>query len=133
VRVAIGLRRDAPRERKLGGVSGSARFSPFQRGPLDVPLGRWSLDHSPMFLAMDVMSRLFSPYDLNPHGDNPLHEVLAESIDFQPYSRGTCVALSLSQTRYSRAVRLTVVQHSPQAKTRSLRPLPVGACSAEPA
>src|SRR5271157_1202647 len=26
-------------------VSQSARFSPFQRGPLDVLLGRWSLDH----------------------------------------------------------------------------------------
>jgi NTE family protein len=50
------------------GVSRSARFSPFQRGPLDVLLGRWSLDHSPMFVVMDMMSRLFSPYDLDPHG-----------------------------------------------------------------
>src|SRR5215475_4069875 len=41
-------------------VSRSARFSPFQRGPLDVLLGRWSLDHSPMFLTIDMMSRLFS-------------------------------------------------------------------------
>jgi NTE family protein len=69
------------------GVSRSARFSPFQRGPLDVLLGRWSLDHSPMFVAMDMMSRLFSPYDLDPHGANPLHEVLAEAIDFKRLSR----------------------------------------------
>src|SRR5580693_57186 len=68
-------------------VSRSARFSPFQRGPLDVLLGRWSLDHSPMFVAMDMMSRLFSPYDLAPHGDNPLYEVLAEAIDFKRLSR----------------------------------------------
>src|SRR5512134_2582150 len=28
-------------------VSEAARFSPFQRGPVDRMLGRWSLDHSP--------------------------------------------------------------------------------------
>ena len=69
------------------GVSQSARFSPFRRGPLDVLLGRWSLDHSPLFVTMDMMSRLFSPYDLDPHGANPLHDVLAEAIDFKRLAR----------------------------------------------
>src|ERR1700691_5397547 len=69
------------------GVSRSARFSPFQRGPLDVLLGRWSLDHSPLFVTMDMMSRLFSPYDLNPHGANPLHEVLPEAINLKRLAR----------------------------------------------
>ncbi len=64
-------------------VSDAARFSPFQRGPLDVLLGRWTLDNSPLFVAMDVMSRLYSPYDLNPHGRNPLTGILAEVIDFE--------------------------------------------------
>jgi len=63
-------------------VSKGARYSPFRRGPLDVLLGRWTLDYSPMFIAMDLASRLFSPYDLNPGGRNPLTEILAESIDF---------------------------------------------------
>jgi NTE family protein len=63
-------------------VSAAARFSPFQRGPLDVLLGRWTLDQSPTFIAMDIMSRLFSPYDLNPLGTNPLSDVLAKTIDF---------------------------------------------------
>src|SRR4051812_2433761 len=49
-------------------VSRAARFSPFQRSPLDVLLGRWTLDYSPVFLAMDMMARVFSPYDLNPGG-----------------------------------------------------------------
>jgi NTE family protein len=62
-------------------VSDSARMSPFQRGPLDILLGRWTLDHSPMFIAMDLASRLFSPYDLNPGGLNPLRKVLAESLE----------------------------------------------------
>jgi NTE family protein len=64
-------------------VSDSARFSPFRRTPLDVLLGRWTLDHSPLFVAMDVMSRLFSPYDFNPGGTNPLRSILAELIDFE--------------------------------------------------
>jgi NTE family protein len=63
-------------------VSDAARFSPFQRGPMDVLLGRWTLDSSPIYVAMDLMSRLVSPYDLNPRGVNPLRDILAEQIDF---------------------------------------------------
>jgi NTE family protein len=63
-------------------VSKAALMSPFRRTPLDVLLGRWTLDHSPMFVAVDIASRLFSPYDLNPGGANPLEAVLAECIDF---------------------------------------------------
>ena len=68
-------------------VSDAARFSPFQRGPLDVALGRWTLDSSPMYVAMDLMSRLVSPYTVNPLGKNPLREILAELIDFELLAR----------------------------------------------
>jgi NTE family protein len=68
-------------------VSEAARFSPFQRGPLDVLLGRWTLDSSPIYVAMDLMSRLVSPYDLNPKGVNPLRDILAELIDFDLLAR----------------------------------------------
>jgi NTE family protein len=64
-------------------VSEAARFSPFRRGPLDVALGRWTLDSSPIYVTMDIMSRLLSPYDLNPMGNNPLRAILAETIDFE--------------------------------------------------
>jgi NTE family protein len=63
-------------------VSQAALLSPLRRTPLDVLLGRWTLDNSPVFVAMDLTSRLFSPYDLNPGGANPLREILAETIDF---------------------------------------------------
>jgi NTE family protein len=63
-------------------VSRAAEFGPLRRSPLDMLLGRWTLDHSPAFVAMDMASRLFSPYDLNPGGSNPLREVLAETVDF---------------------------------------------------
>jgi NTE family protein len=64
-------------------VADAARFSPFRRGPLDVLLGRWTLDSSPFYLAMDLMSRVLSPYDLNPSGRNPLSAILDEIIDFE--------------------------------------------------
>src|SRR5690606_20971625 len=63
-------------------VSQAALLSPFQRTPLDVLLGRWTLDNSPIFVAVDMMARMLSPYDLNPMGTNPLRAILAESVDF---------------------------------------------------
>jgi NTE family protein len=64
-------------------VSHAAVFSPLQRSPLDRLMGRWSLDTSPAYIAMDLMSRLLSPYDVNPMALNPLRRILAESIDFE--------------------------------------------------
>jgi NTE family protein len=68
-------------------VARGAAFSPLQRSPLDRLLGRWSLDSSPAYLAIDLMTRVFSPYDLNPLGLNPLRSILAESIDFDRLAR----------------------------------------------
>ena len=63
-------------------VSRAAAFSPLQRSPLDRLWGRWTLDTSPAYVAFDLVSRMFSPYDLNPLGFNPLRTILADSIDF---------------------------------------------------
>src|SRR5690242_20331136 len=68
-------------------VADSARFSPIRRSPLDVILGRWTLDTSPFYLAFDLASRVFSPYDLKFAGANPLHKVLASSVDFARVAR----------------------------------------------
>jgi len=67
-------------------VSQAALLSPFQRTPLDVLLGRWTLDNSPVFMAADMMARIFSPYDLNPMGTNPLRDILADTVDFEHLS-----------------------------------------------
>jgi NTE family protein len=64
-------------------VASAAAFSPLQRTALDRLLGRWTLDSSPVFIAFDLMSRVFSPYDLNPCGYNPLTAILEASIDFK--------------------------------------------------
>jgi NTE family protein len=74
-------------ERFWRSVSRAALLSPLRRGFLDILFDRWSLDHSPVFIAMDIMARVFSPYDLNPAGFNPLQQILAESIDFDRLGR----------------------------------------------
>jgi NTE family protein len=78
-------------------VSEAAAFSPFQRTPLDRLMGRWSLDHSPGYVAMDLMTRLASPYDLNPLGYNPLKPILEESIDFEAL-KGSPIKLFITAT-----------------------------------
>ncbi len=65
-----------------GRVAEAARFSPLQRSPLDRLMNRWSLDTSPAYLAMDLMSRMISPYSMNPFGHNPISDLLEKSIDF---------------------------------------------------
>lgn len=79
-------------------VSRAAAFSPMQRSPLDRLMGRWSLDSSPAYIFTDLMSRLLSPYDLNPLGFNPLREILIESVDFERLARAP-VKLFVTATR----------------------------------
>jgi NTE family protein len=79
-------------------VSHAAAFSPLQRSPLDRLMGRWTLDTSPAYVVTDLMSRLFSPYDLNPLDYNPLRKVLAESIDFERLARSP-IKLFITATR----------------------------------
>ncbi len=94
-------------------VSEAARFSPLQRNPFDVLLGRWTLDTSPFFIATDLMSRLFSPYNVNPKGVNPLREILAETIDFERVARApiklfvTATCVSTGRARVFRNADVT--------------------------
>jgi NTE family protein len=64
-------------------VAQAAAHSPLQRTLFDRMAGRWTLDSSPVFIGFDLLSRLYSPYDLNPFGFNPLKDILGDSIDFR--------------------------------------------------
>lgn len=64
-------------------VSEAALLSPLRRGPLELLTGRWTLDYSPVFAALDIAARMLSPYDVNPLGANPLRQILADSVDFE--------------------------------------------------
>jgi len=64
-------------------VSDAARFSPLQRGPWEMLSGKWTLENSPMYMASELMTRMFSPYELNPLNAHPLSKILAETVDFE--------------------------------------------------
>ncbi len=69
-------------ERFWSAVSSAAQFSPVQRTPLDILFGKWSLDLSPGYLALDLLSRVLSPYDFNPLDINPLRDIVKAQVDF---------------------------------------------------
>lgn len=69
-------------------VSEAAASSPFKRTLLDVWLGRWTLDQSPLFQAAEMMGRLVSPYDMPFESENPLKPILDKAIDFDAIVRG---------------------------------------------
>jgi NTE family protein len=58
-----------------------ARFSPVHRTAFDHVLGTWNIDGSPGSLWVDLMERVFSPYQLNPMNLNPLRDLLADHLD----------------------------------------------------
>lgn len=94
-------------------VSDAARLSPLQRGPIDILLGRWSLDSSPVFIATDLLSRLYSPYDFAINSVNPLRQLLTEVVDFEVLARApikifvTATSVSTGRARVFRNGDLT--------------------------
>ena len=62
-------------------------------------MGNKALDNSPAFVWLDFVSRVLSPYQLNPMNWNPLREVLEQSVDFARMRDGDLpIKLFLSAT-----------------------------------
>lgn len=64
-------------------VSVAAFSSPYKRTFYDLLTGNWNLDHSPGYLFADLISRVASPYELNPLNINPLKDFLTDTINFE--------------------------------------------------
>jgi len=64
------------------GVLEEARTSPLRRTPIEAMLGHWNLDASPAYVMFDLVTRLASPYDLNPYNLNPLKDLVVSLVDF---------------------------------------------------
>lgn len=80
-------------------VSESARTSPIRRTPIDALMGSWNLDYSPAFQFFDLLTRMVSPYALNPLNINPLRDLLAEQVDFDRVRSCDKVKLFVSATK----------------------------------
>ncbi len=74
-------------------VSREGAKSPIQRSLANMFTGDWNLDTSPGYLFFDNLTRLVSPYDLNPLNYNPIRDLLEAQIDFDRVT--TCDKLKL--------------------------------------
>jgi NTE family protein len=75
-------------------ISLKGTFSPYHSGWFN-PLGAdWSL----LALWFDMISQLFSPYQLNPSDFNPLRDMIEETIDFEKLRQCGKIRLFISAT-----------------------------------
>jgi len=70
-----------------------AAYSPLQPSWLDKATSPGSMDHSPLWVMFDAMTRFLSPYQFNPLNQHPLRDVLMEVIDFERLRRESKVRL----------------------------------------
>lgn len=104
VALADGYTRDGPDgarealDRFWRSMSHGARHSPLKRTPYDVLTGSWGFENNPVYHAMDALSRVASPYQMNPMNVNPLRDLVASSIDFGMVRKCTAFKLFISAT-----------------------------------
>jgi NTE family protein len=80
-------------------VSESAeRYNPLRWLPWLKGSHSFGLDHSPLYAFADMMLRVFSPYQFNPHNLNPLREVLESQVDFAALRKACPILLYLCAT-----------------------------------
>jgi NTE family protein len=68
-------------------------WSMMQPSWLDRLISPGSLDFSPGWIMMDTLSRVWSPYQMNPANFHPLRDILNEQIDFDTLGRSDKVKL----------------------------------------
>ncbi|MCL2430035.1 MAG: patatin-like phospholipase family protein [Alphaproteobacteria bacterium] len=99
-----GLARGGPPEarRRLAdfwrAVSIDGKLPVMQRRIVERMLNFTPLERSPVQAWLNVMSRYFSPYDLNPLNINPLKEVIERFVDFEAVRSATGVQLYVAAT-----------------------------------
>ena len=104
VALADGFTRDGPEGARAAldhfwrCMSEGAKNSPLRRTPFDVLTGNWGLENNPIYHAMDALSRVASPYQLNPMNINPLRDLVENSIDFEMVRACTAFKLFISAT-----------------------------------
>jgi len=79
-------------------IAEAGQASPIRRSPIDMLMGNWSLDTSPSYVFFDLLSRLASPYELNPMNINPVRDLVEEIIDFDRVQACSDIGLYVSAT-----------------------------------
>ncbi|CAB3734442.1 patatin-like phospholipase family protein [Paraburkholderia rhynchosiae] len=74
------------------------RYNPLRWTPWLKGTHSFGLDHSPLYAFADMVLRVFSPYQFNPHNLNPLREVLESHVDFAALRKQCPIRLYLCAT-----------------------------------
>lgn len=77
-------------------------LSPLQPSPLDRMMGLGNMDFAPGYRILDMLSRLWSPYEFNTLDINPLRSVLDAEVDFEAVRRCSAMKLFVSATNVKR-------------------------------
>ncbi len=79
-------------------VSLSIQMLPLARNPLARFLGDVGVDFSPQTIALDYLTKLFSPYQFNLFDLNPLKGIIEEMVDFERINARRELALYINTT-----------------------------------
>ncbi|WP_416897521.1 MAG: patatin-like phospholipase family protein [Minwuia sp.] len=79
-------------------ISEAARTSPLQPSPIDKLFSPGNMDFSPLWATYDAISKIFSPYQLNPMNLNPLQDVVESVVDFEAIRKSKDVKLFICAT-----------------------------------
>ncbi len=71
--------------------------NPFRQSTMD-KFGSWNLDGQPHYVVLDLITRLMSPYELNPFNINPLQDILTDLIDFEALRRRKDIRVFVTAT-----------------------------------
>ncbi|MGB8275069.1 MAG: patatin-like phospholipase family protein [Alphaproteobacteria bacterium] len=75
-----------------------SHFSPLRATPMERMAAGWTADWSAGQMLFDLVTRVFSPYQMNPFAMNPLRDLLEELIDFERLRLHSPVRLFVSAT-----------------------------------
>ncbi|MDR0555849.1 MAG: patatin-like phospholipase family protein [Holosporaceae bacterium] len=78
--------------------SKAGETSIFKPGLFDILAGKYTMHNSPGFLFVDFITKIFSPYQLNPLGTNPLKDLVDQLFDFDKLNSNDSVKVFLAAT-----------------------------------
>ena len=79
-------------------VADAHKTSPLRQSPLERLSGSWSLNRSPAYAFFDLLSRVASPYAINPFNLNPLRDLLSRLVDFERVRANKALKVFISAT-----------------------------------
>jgi NTE family protein len=79
-------------------ISVDGKYGGSERSLLDTMLGAWTDGRPPGLIWFELLSKVASPYDVNPLNINPLRGVIADLIDFDKVQGCADVNLFISAT-----------------------------------